>query len=73
MTQITGDRLTTLFRPRGGALAGASDKPAFSILGHANPVQFGFAERTCLVNRRGAGPVAEAPGAVATRARKDSD
>jgi len=27
--QITGERLTSLFRPRSVALAGASDKPAF--------------------------------------------
>jgi acyl-CoA synthetase (NDP forming) len=51
--QITGDRLTTLFRPRSVALVGASDKSAFSMLAYSNLVQFGFADRTYLVNRRG--------------------
>ena len=53
-SQITGDRLTTLFRPRSVALVGASDKSTFSILAYNNLVQFGFSERTYLVNRRGA-------------------
>lgn len=52
--QITGDRLTTLFRPRSVALVGASDKSTFSMLAYRNLVQFGFGERTYLVNRRGA-------------------
>ena len=52
--QITGDRLTTLFRPRSVALVGASGKSTFSILAYNNLVQFGFSERTYLVNRRGA-------------------
>jgi len=51
--EITGDRLTTLFRPRSVALVGASDKSAFSMLAYNNLVQFGFADRTYLVNRRG--------------------
>jgi acetate---CoA ligase (ADP-forming) len=52
--QITGDRLTTLFRPRSVALVGASDKSPFSAITYANLVQFGLADRTYLVNRRGA-------------------
>jgi acyl-CoA synthetase (NDP forming) len=51
--QVTGDRLTTLFRPRSVALVGASDKSPFSMLAYYNLVQFGFADRTYLVNRRG--------------------
>jgi acetate---CoA ligase (ADP-forming) len=53
-SQITGERLTSLFRPRSVALVGASDKSAFSLGAYHNLVQFGFAERTYLVNRRGA-------------------
>jgi acyl-CoA synthetase (NDP forming) len=53
-SQITGERLTSLFRPRSVALVGASDKSAFSMLAYSNLVQFGFAERTYLVTRRGA-------------------
>jgi acetate---CoA ligase (ADP-forming) len=30
--QITGERLTSLFRPRSVALVGASDKSAFSVV-----------------------------------------
>src|SRR6266566_3165428 len=52
--QITGERLTSLFRPRSVALVGASDKSAFSQIAYHNLVQFGFAERTYLVSRRGA-------------------
>jgi acyl-CoA synthetase (NDP forming) len=52
--QITADRLTTLFRPRSVALVGASDKSVFSMIAHANLVQFGLGDRTYLVNRRGA-------------------
>ena len=52
-SQVTGDRLTTLFRPRSVALVGASDKSTFSILAYSNLVQFGMAERSYLVNRRG--------------------
>jgi acyl-CoA synthetase (NDP forming) len=51
---ITGDRLTTLFRPRSVALVGASDKSPFSAIAYGNLVQFGFGDRTYLVNRRGA-------------------
>jgi acyl-CoA synthetase (NDP forming) len=53
-SKITADRLTTLFRPRSVALVGASDKSAFSMIAYSNLVQFGFADRTYLVNRRGA-------------------
>lgn len=52
--QITGDRLTSLFRPRSVALVGASDKSAFSMIAYQNLVRFGFGDRTYLVNRRGA-------------------
>ena len=62
-SQITGDRLTTLFRPRSVALVGASDKSTFSILAYNNLVQFGLSERTYLVNRRGA----ETHGRATTR------
>src|ERR1700760_272531 len=51
---ITPDRLTSLFRPRSVALVGASDKSAFSLIAYRNLVAFGFADRTYLVNRRGA-------------------
>ena len=51
---ITADRLTSLFRPRSVALVGASDKSTFSMLAYRNLVEFGFADRTYLVNRRGA-------------------
>jgi acetate---CoA ligase (ADP-forming) len=54
MTMITADRLTSLFRPRSVALVGASDKSTFSLLAYRNLVEFGFADRTYLVNRRGA-------------------
>jgi acetate---CoA ligase (ADP-forming) len=50
---ITGERLTSLFRPRSVALVGASDKSAFSQIAYHNLVRFGFAERTYLVSRRG--------------------
>jgi acetate---CoA ligase (ADP-forming) len=43
-----------LFRPRGVALVGASDKSVFSLLAYRNLVEFGLADRTYLVNRRGA-------------------
>jgi len=51
--QIAGDRLTSLFRPRSVALVGASDKSVFSQIAYHNLVQFGFAEHTYLVSRRG--------------------
>src|SRR6266576_854614 len=51
--QITGDRLTSLFRPRSVALVGASDKSVFSQLAYHNLVEFGFADHTYLVTRRG--------------------
>ncbi len=34
--QITGERLTSLFRPRSVALVGASDKSTFSMLAYRN-------------------------------------
>ena len=51
--QISGERLTSLFRPRSVALVGASDKSAFSQIAYHNLVQFGLRERTYLVSRRG--------------------
>ena len=53
-SEITGDRLTSLFRPSSVALVGASDKSTFSRIACQNLVRFGFGERTYLVNRRGA-------------------
>jgi len=53
-SDITGDRLTSLFRPSSVALVGASDKSTFSMIAYQNLVRFGFGERTYLVNRRGA-------------------
>jgi acyl-CoA synthetase (NDP forming) len=50
---ITGERLTSLFRPRSVALVGASDKSVFSALAYGNLVEFGMESRTYLVNRRG--------------------
>lgn len=50
---ITADRLTSLFHPRSVALVGASDKSTFSLHAYRNLVEFGFADRTHLVNRRG--------------------
>src|SRR6185312_5905350 len=51
--QITGERLTSLFRPRSVALVGASDKSVFSQIAYHNLVEFGFADQTYLVSRRG--------------------
>jgi len=34
--QISGERLTTLFRPRSVALVGASDKSVFSMIAYSN-------------------------------------
>ncbi len=53
-SQITGERLTSLFRPHSVALVGASDKSTFSLLAYRNLVEFGLGDRTYLVNRRGA-------------------
>ena len=50
----TADRLASLFRPSRIALVGASDKSTFSMLAYRNLVDFGFADHTYLVNRRGA-------------------
>ena len=49
--QITGERLTSLFRPRSVALVGASDKSVFSQIAYYNLVEFGFADHTYLVSR----------------------
>ena len=62
-SQITGDRLTTLFRPRSVALVGASDKSTFSILAYNNLVQFGFSERTAV----------QVPGHAGALVRCDKD
>jgi acetate---CoA ligase (ADP-forming) len=51
--QITGERLTSLFRPRSVALVGASDKSAFSWIAYRNLVGSGLGEHTYLVSRRG--------------------
>jgi acyl-CoA synthetase (NDP forming) len=53
-TEITGERLATLFRPRSVALVGASDKSAFSLIAYRNLASFGLGPSTYLVNRRGA-------------------
>lgn len=50
---ITTERLSSLFRPRGVALVGASEKSMFSAIAYRNLVDFGWADRTYLVNRRG--------------------
>jgi acetate---CoA ligase (ADP-forming) len=52
-TDITPHRLGTLFRPDRVALVGASNKSTFSALAYRNLVEFGFSDRTHLVNRRG--------------------
>jgi acyl-CoA synthetase (NDP forming) len=52
--EITPSRLDSLFRPRSVALVGAADKSVFSQLAYRNLDDFGFADRTYLVNRRGA-------------------
>jgi acetate---CoA ligase (ADP-forming) len=51
---VSPGRLSTLFRPRSVALVGATDRSNFSRVAYQNLVAFGFAERTYLVNRRGA-------------------
>jgi hypothetical protein len=51
--EVTADRLSTLFRPRGVALVGAANMSTFSLLAYKNLVEFGFAERTYLVNLGG--------------------
>src|SRR5262249_38816775 len=52
-SDITGERLTSLFRPRSVALVGASNKSTFSMIAYRNLVEFGFDANTYLVNRRG--------------------
>jgi acetate---CoA ligase (ADP-forming) len=49
--QITGERLTSLFRPRSVALVGASDKSAFSWIAYRNLVGSGLGGHTYLVSR----------------------
>jgi len=51
---LSSGRLESLFRPRSIALVGAANKSLFSHLAYTNLVDFGFADRTFLVNRRGA-------------------
>jgi acetate---CoA ligase (ADP-forming) len=53
-SEITAERLTSLFRPRSVALVGAANKSAFSSIAYHNLARFGFSDRTYLVNRRGA-------------------
>ncbi|MEU7874484.1 acetate--CoA ligase family protein [Dactylosporangium sp. NPDC049140] len=53
-SDITGERLNSLFRPRSVALVGAANKSTFSALAYRNLVEFGFDAHTFLVNRRGA-------------------
>ena len=53
MVLITPERLSSLLRPRSVALVGASDKSQFSRVAYRNLVEFGFDDRTYLVNRRG--------------------
>jgi acyl-CoA synthetase (NDP forming) len=53
-TEISPSRLESLFRPGGVALVGAANKSMFSQLAYRNLVEFGLAERTYLVNARGA-------------------
>ena len=45
-SEITGERLTSLFRPRSVALVGASDKSTFSMLAYRNLARFGFGAHT---------------------------
>lgn len=52
MSEITPERLKSLFRPRSVALVGASDKSQFSHIAYNNLTQFGFGEHTHLVNPR---------------------
>lgn len=52
-TSITPERLDGMFRPRSVALVGAADKSVFSAYAYRNLVDFGMADRTYLVNRRG--------------------
>ncbi|NYI75543.1 acetate--CoA ligase family protein [Nocardioides panzhihuensis] len=52
--EITPERLRSLFRPRNVALVGASNKSNFSLGTYTNLTNFGFGDRTFLVNARGA-------------------
>jgi acyl-CoA synthetase (NDP forming) len=54
MSEITPERLKSLFQPRSVALVGASDKSMFSTVAFRDLVQFGFGEHTHLVNPRSA-------------------
>src|SRR3546814_8307792 len=51
---IPPGRLRSLCRPRSVALVGASNKSNFAVCTYANLTNFGFADRTFLVNARGA-------------------
>lgn len=51
--QINSRRLGSLFRPRSVAMIGASDKSTWSQSLYRYLVEFGFADRTYLVNQRG--------------------
>ncbi len=53
MTLVTPQRVGSLLRPRSVAIVGAADKSGFSQVAYRNLVEFGFGERTYLVNRRG--------------------
>jgi acyl-CoA synthetase (NDP forming) len=53
MSLVTAERVGSLLRPRSVAIVGAADKSAFSRAAYRNLVEFGFGERTYLVNRRG--------------------
>ncbi|MFJ8025420.1 acetate--CoA ligase family protein [Streptomyces sp. NPDC096311] len=52
-SSVTPARLRTLFRPRGVALVGASEKSHFSASVHRNLHAFGHGAHTHVVNRRG--------------------
>jgi len=54
MSAISPQQLESLFRPRSVALVGAANKSLFSQLAYRNLADFGFTDRTWLVNRRGA-------------------
>lgn len=53
-SEVTPERLASLFRPRSVALIGASDKSSFSHNAYKNLVDCGLADRTYLVSKRGA-------------------
>jgi acyl-CoA synthetase (NDP forming) len=53
VTLVTPQRVGSLLAPRSVAIVGAADKSGFSQVAYRNLVEFGFGERTYLVNRRG--------------------